>query len=292
MLKIQNKNELLPFIIDTIESAVYVVDSNFKLRGSNKWGQNLYEELEAKGYITHDINENFFSNSEEIIQIISESLKSKKGVKKKKVKISFNNESNKSMYFYLTTNIFTKDKEDYLIIIIDDITALERSREKLGELSIKDPLTSLYNRRYLFRTLKQEINRVKRFNRDFTLLMIDIDDFKRVNDNYGHIKGDEVLKEISNVLLENLRNIDVLGRYGGEEFMVILPETNLNEAYFVGERMRRAVEKTTIEDLNITVSIGIGEYINGEEYKNTIDRADKGLYEAKKTGKNKVVINS
>lgn len=291
MIESQNNNEFLSFIIDTIESAVFVVDNNFDVKKANKKGQKLYEEIEEISSIFKGDNEKKFSNFEEIISILKESFEEKKGIRRKKIKIVIDGESNKSFYFYLTTEVYTRENMDYFLIILDDITSLERSRKKLEDLSIKDSLTSLFNRRYIYRTLKQEINRVKRFNREFTILMIDIDDFKVINDTYGHIKGDEVLKEMSEILLINLRNIDVLGRYGGEEFMVILPETNSNEAYFVAERMRRAIEKTKIKELQLTISIGVAQYINGEEYKATIERADKGLYEAKRTGKNKVVIS-
>lgn len=291
MIESQNNNEFLSFIIDTIESAVFVVDNNFDVKKANKKGQKLYEEIEEISSIFKGDNEKKFSNFEEIISILKESFEEKKSIRRKKIKMIIDGESNKSFYFYLTTEVYTRENIDYFLIILDDITSLERSRKKLEDLSIKDSLTSLFNRRYIYRTLKQEINRVKRFNREFTILMIDIDDFKVINDTYGHIKGDEVLKEMSEILLINLRNIDVLGRYGGEEFMVILPETNSNEAYFVAERMRRAIEKTKIKELQLTISIGVAQYINGEEYKATIERADKGLYEAKRTGKNKVVIS-
>ncbi|MDI6703367.1 MAG: diguanylate cyclase [bacterium] len=166
---------------------------------------------------------------------------------------------------------------------------------RLERLAITDGLTNLYTHRYFRECLEKEIKRAERYNLTFSLLMIDIDDFKEVNDTYGYLMGDKVLEDVAQVIRNNsFRGIDVVARYGGEEFGVILPETNKLGAMVVGERIRKEMEGTRFQikgnSLRITVSIGISTYPeDGKSIDGLIDQSDRVLYKAKKEGKNKVI---
>ena len=164
-----------------------------------------------------------------------------------------------------------------------------------------DALTGFYNRRQLEERLKQEVSSAKRQKRNLCAIMTDIDFFKSVNDTYGHAVGDLVLKTVARVIKLQLRDYDIAGRYGGEEFVIMLPYTRLEEAKIVAERLRKAVENTQIDitkvnpdakdkKINVTISLGVYEY-HKEDYEKTLIRnADKALYIAKETGRNKVAV--
>lgn len=180
--------------------------------------------------------------------------------------------------------------------------ALERSNYyslagHLKELSITDSLTGLFNRRYFEERFFEEIHRSDRHTLSFSLAMIDIDDFKLFNDTEGHLAGDEVLKCIANISKDSLRVIDVIARFGGEEFAVIMPQTEKSEAFMVAERIRKSVKEQlpctwdAFPAKYITVSIGIATYpSDGRERKDLIRNADKALYMAKMDGKDRTVL--
>ncbi len=166
--------------------------------------------------------------------------------------------------------------------------------DKLKRLSITDGLTKLYNSRYFYNQIKAEIDRTKRYQRPLSLLLLDIDQFKEYNDNYGHLEGDKVLVRLGEVIKSCLRKMDSAYRYGGEEFTVILPETAGDEAATVAERIRAAVEMDKFyplknkEQLSTTISIGVTEFLLDEEVAIFVQRADKAMYLSKQSGRNRV----
>jgi len=165
--------------------------------------------------------------------------------------------------------------------------------ETVERLAITDSVTGLYVRRYFSERFSEELERSKRYKFTFAFLMIDIDGFKNCNDTYGHLVGDVVLRDIAHLIKENLREIDIVSRYGGEEFAVLLPETGLEGARLAAERLRKRIEDNLFiaydEKLRLTISIGMALYPkdSGEE-KTLIEKADLALYEAKGLGKNVV----
>ncbi len=164
---------------------------------------------------------------------------------------------------------------------------------RIEELVNIDSLTGVCNRRRLFEVLSYEANRYSRVQSPFSVCIMDIDYFKRVNDVHGHQAGDEILREIARNVSGNLRNIDSFGRYGGEEFLMVLPQTPLEGARIKAERVCRQVESlrypNVSEDLRVTVSIGVAQYRQQEDIDETVSRADQCLYAAKRTGRNRVV---
>lgn len=171
---------------------------------------------------------------------------------------------------------------------------LRRSNQLLLELAQTDPLTRLYNRRHLYEKLDVELNRCFRGNNPLSLIMADIDHFKRVNDTFGHQMGDEVLTKVADLLQEQLRTYDLAARYGGEEFCLVLPETDLDAASSVAERIRQQVEEMILpapmENHKLTISFGVAAYdgtIDGS-IDEIIRFADDALYEAKNSGRNRV----
>lgn len=163
---------------------------------------------------------------------------------------------------------------------------------KIAEMTSVDLLTKLYNRQYLFIKIEEEISRFKRYRTIFSLLLIDIDDFKRINDRYGHQKGDEVLVRLSNLINLSLRDLDVCARFGGEEFMVLLPHTRVHLAKEIAGRIRESIETSFSDQLKVTVSIGISTYSGTMTKTELIKNADDALYISKHEGKNRVTVFS
>lgn len=165
--------------------------------------------------------------------------------------------------------------------------------KKLEALAITDGLTGLYNLRHFYHQLKNEIERQCRYQSPLSLLILDIDHFKEFNDKWGHLEGDQVLIKLAEVINSCLRSMDSAYRYGGEEFTVILPETELKKACVVGERIRETFSRqlfNPVPDKNIfvTISIGITEYTDKDDMTSFIKRADDALFSSKKSGRNKL----
>jgi len=190
-----------------------------------------------------------------------------------------------------------EDKERFYILSQQFLLGIKRAilYEGVQALSIIDTLTNVFNRRYYLERFKEELERSLKFNYVFSCLMVDIDYFKSFNDRYGHIVGDAILRELSKTIQENIRQIDLMGRYGGEEFSIILSETDKDLAKLAAERIRRAIEEKSIkvydEELKVTVSIGVSTYPqDGKGIDRLIDKADSALYKAKQAGRNKVCL--
>ncbi len=175
------------------------------------------------------------------------------------------------------------------LAVLIDRAALKHKAGEFEQLSVTDALTGLLNRRYLEERLAEEIKRSNRHGFPMSFMMIDVDDFKSYNDNFSHPEGDKALKLVAHCLKETLRGADVAARYGGEEFSILLPQTTLDEAKTIAERVRENVEKTKFDKRRITVSIGIAScsqvICNAREI---VSAADKALYKAKELGRNNV----
>lgn len=169
---------------------------------------------------------------------------------------------------------------------------LIKTNSLLQEQSVRDSLTNLYNHRFIMELIEGEIEKAIKNKTSLCLMMLDIDYFKQVNDSYGHQIGDRVLKYVSKLIQLNMRDTDFVGRYGGEEFMILLPETKLYEAYEFAEKIRSDIQNYsfTVENLNVTISIGLAEY-HAEDRKTFVDRVDELLYQAKDKGRNRIEMS-
>ncbi|BCR03425.1 hypothetical protein DESUT3_04940 [Desulfuromonas versatilis] len=171
------------------------------------------------------------------------------------------------------------------------------ANEKLREMAFKDGLTGLFNHRYFQELMDKELSRAVRYERPFSLVLFDIDHFKKINDTYGHPRGDIVLKTMGAMIGKFMRTADIAARYGGEEFAVVLPETDIKGARVMAERLRRGIEQNEVlaegETIRVTVSIGITSFVPGMPIKGKaemIDAADRALYQSKRQGRNRVSL--
>ena len=168
-----------------------------------------------------------------------------------------------------------------------------RKLEELKNLTIRDDLTGLFNSRQFYSHISQEVDRSNRYFRPLSLILMDIDNFKLLNDTHGHLFGDKILSGMGDIIKSAIRMQDTAYRYAGDEFTIILPETELEMAIAVAERVRQAIENETkvLSDprpLKVTVSIGVVEYLTDEEIKNFVHRADSAMYASKKKGRNSI----
>ena len=166
---------------------------------------------------------------------------------------------------------------------------IEAINAELKELSIRDVLTGLFNRRKLDEVVRGIFGRAQRYKQDFSIILMDIDHFKIINDTYGHDVGDIVLKKIAGIISMNIREADTCGRWGGEEFLIICPEIDIPHAYKFTERLRKIIYTSNIlEGLKVTSSFGIASYAENEDLKSLFKSADEHLYKAKEKGRNRV----
>ena len=184
-----------------------------------------------------------------------------------------------------------EDQQIGTAALLRDITEAFELNKELKLMSTSDALTGLYNRRHLDTKLSYEVQRSVRYKSDLTILLLDVDHFKKFNDTHGHDQGDRVLQGLSNTVKNSLRAIDIACRFGGEEFLVILPETNLSGGLIIAERIRKRIETTPIDGLVVTISIGVACTLNGviSSPSELIKLSDQALYYAKDSGRNKVV---
>jgi len=167
---------------------------------------------------------------------------------------------------------------------------LQHAFDRIGELVIRDELTGAYNRRFLIETLTREQSRAERLGTSFAVCLIDVDHFKAINDGFGHAAGDDVLKEFARLVPQELRAVDVWGRFGGEEFLIVLPGTGSEGAQSCAERIRTRCEAARFPGVpRVTITVGVATYAKKEPVTALLARADKALYEGKSGGRNRVV---
>ena len=188
----------------------------------------------------------------------------------------------------------------------NEIQKLKQEIENLKRLAYKDELTGLYNRRGFSEIASRFVHELKGeredkhkrkgiFIKNFALVMFDIDNFKKFNDNYGHSAGDKVLKKVAKIIKEGIRNIDIAGRWGGEELIIGLVGANCEDAFKIADGIRETINRKELEfngeKVRVSVSGGISDFDEAQNLDNMIEKADKKLYKAKKSGKNKVILS-
>jgi len=284
---INDKKDIYLFfkkIFDNISSGIIVLDKEKNIMEYNKTAEKICDLSfdEHQGITVYDV----FKHDNEFFYFLNSDLEKLNNFELTMTDKIGNNK-------VILINASTLDEEN-VIINFRDITDIKKLQEELQfqneyleSLSMIDGLTELYNHITVLEFLSNEIEKIKRYGGILSVGMFDIDFFKKVNDNYGHKAGDKVLKETARILKDQLRSSDIIGRYGGEEFLIIFSDTNLKGAVGVSERIRMRIESEDMDGIKITISGGIAEY-NKNSAEEIVKIADENLYKAKSGGRNKI----
>lgn len=190
--------------------------------------------------------------------------------------------------FYFMRKTFNS----YIAMVQHYKNILEIKNRTLLKLAHTDHLTKISNRQSIEKTLKKELLRAERYSRPLSLVMLDVDDFKTINDTCGHSAGDKVLRQLAKIISTAVRDTDHFGRWGGEEFIIVATETGMENAVILAEKIKMLLSKAALEGQTISCSIGVAQHIQGDNYETLINHADLAMYEAKNSGKNRVVVYS
>jgi len=212
----------------------------------------------------------------------------------KRVVRIFDKNLNDFKTFYVNINILSdttnEDEEEIYLLNLTDITSMNNEKVEIQEKAFHDGLTNVYNRYRLEDIVDYELKQFKRYKKEFCFAILDIDLFKNFNDTYGHLIGDEILIAIARILKRNVRNTDVIARWGGEEFVVLLPNTRIGDAFWIVEKLRKNIEDFNHETAGgVTASIGLTTVHENDDENSLFKRADDALYEAKECGRNLVI---
>ena len=271
------------FVHDLDGNFIYVNEAAYTTRGYTK-EEMLQMRVEDLDY--HDEKSGSEIYEENMINVKAQLSKQQKAV----VEVSHKVKDGKTIPIEITCKLIQDKGKGYIISIARDISELKIMNENLQKMAITDNLTGIYNRHKFEEIIKIEMERSYRFDSPLSLIMVDIDHFKRVNDTYGHDEGDNVIKNIVDIISENIRHLDIFVRYGGEEFIVLCPQTESNGAAVLAEKLRGTVESKKIDVIgNITCSFGVTSYIKDEGKSAFIKRLDGALYRAKDEGRNRVI---
>lgn len=291
--EIKEQKDLLNIILDNVDAYIYIKDTNRNFLYVNANTAELFRKPQEEIIGCKDID----VLPKEMADIFWES---DKDVFLKNKKVSTEEtivDPNGQVKHYWSTKLpYTYNNENVLIGFSSDITEVHLLKEKLKKESITDSLTNLYNKRHFETIAESEYKRSIRRKLDMSIIIFDIDYFKKINDTYGHYIGDKILEEASKVFKSQIRKEDTLCRVGGEEFTIILPHTNTTAAVELAERIRVSIEKRIfkfdeVEDIFITLSFGVSSLtISDKKFEDILLNADKALYKAKETGRNKVVV--
>lgn len=298
-----NLNESI--IFNTIDNGVIILDKELNVRAWNNW-LKLRTGIKEEEILNKNLIEEFpyikdKKLKRKVLSVLITGNPSFYSVKPHQylINIKLNN---------ILTHIFPSMQQDVTIVPYDNEKGLVRvyiydktshceTNYKLEQLSNVDPMTGIYNRRYFKEVSKKIVSLSNRNKQELVILILDIDKFKNINDKYGHTIGDQVIIKFARLLEKNIRNSDVVSRFGGEEFVILLNNINVEKRFLVSKKIQKELSLMNIynennEIFNITTSIGISKYdfIEDKTIEDTINRTDKGLYEAKSTGRNKIII--
>lgn len=279
------KDSIRCSIYENVKECIFVLDDKYRI-----------VEFNHQAHITLD----FFENKN-IGNFIENHKVGKMIVEKSKNSDIFDLfiETEEKLYIYnfKKNPIFLKTNLVAYVYIVSDVTSLKAEITDLSYIASHDYLTGVYNRMSFTKEAQKALEKLNRYGGELSVIMLDIDFFKKINDNFGHMIGDEVLAKLAKTITVNLRSNDILGRLGGEEFCILLPETNLNNAFIISEKIRRIIELTEFYwkkgHIHITISLGISSYnnkMNRISLAELLDLADKALYLSKNTGRNRTSL--
>jgi two-component system, cell cycle response regulator len=296
------KKKLLSDICSTIvaksEDGVIVIDKNHNIILFNEGAERIfgYTQAEAVGqhlnlllperfHLQHDLMVEEFGASQKTVQQMGHRSRQIYGRRKDGAE------------FVTSTAIMKLGSagQRYYAAVVRDISENKKTEEELLRLAATDPLTGAFNRREFMALAEQESLRSHRYGRPLSIMMLDLDHFKRLNDTYGHAAGDKALQRFTTLCCNALRTVDIFGRWGGEEFVALLPETDAEGAAVIAERLRKILSQSVLvyneQKIAFTVSIGIAQYRNSEvSVEGPLGRADTAVYDAKKAGRNRISV--
>ena len=290
-------------IVDQIGNGIVLLDKDLNVFFWNRWLE-IHSSIAREEIVGKNIQEFFPQTSFDLLRRkirIALTIQSSTFIDSEidKYIIPFKlNQVTGSIYTHMRqTATISANGDGHVMVLIYDSTSIMAAKAVITEqlaqlerLATVDTLTGIYNRQKFNERYEAEFSRAKRYGCNFSLIIYDIDHFKSVNDNYGHLVGDTVLREMSANVAQQIRRSDLFARWGGEEFIILLPETNLQGAAIAAEKIRVSVEKQHFEEVGRkTCSFGVAEYLKG--CNNVISLADMALYHAKNNGRNQVVLN-
>ncbi len=305
--------ELLRYIIDRVNLGIFILDKDFKITLWNQFmeSHSTLSEAQAIGCDVFtafpDLPKRWFSKKLQSVFMLGSYAFTSWEQRPYLFKFKHNRPATgglDNMYQNVTLIPARSQNGDVeqVIVSITDATdeglnrlLLQKTMGQLEKASRTDGLTGLFNRAYWEVQLKSEFDRCKRYGNLCSLVMLDIDHFKSINDQYGHLMGDQVIRLVSEVVLDSLREVDVAGRYGGEEFGILLPETSVNDAYAVAERIRLKIAEhqfsVSEKTIAITSSFGVAEMQQDmEHYEEFLESADEALFVSKDKGRNQTTL--
>jgi len=290
------KNNLqLQSIIDAMEQII-IVKSNKDIISANKSFLELFDINSIKEFKKEYLTLNSIIDKEncfldiDFSTDIDELIKTINAQKKENRIIRIKNKNKKLYIMNIKIDKIVGDENIY-VIILTDITKLQQNTEEFMKKANIDSLTQIYSREKFNEHYEKEFSRSLRHLNPLTLLFIDIDYFKQVNDNYGHDVGDTTLYTFSQIISFNTRAFDLFARWGGEEFIIMLPQTNINDGYKLAEKIRKIISTYKFEHIeSLTCSIGVSTLQKGDLVETLLKRADNALYKAKNSGRNKTII--
>jgi diguanylate cyclase (GGDEF)-like protein/PAS domain S-box-containing protein len=290
--------EICSRIVTLAEDAVIVIDSSHLIVSFNEGAQRMfgYEEKEAVGERLDMLLPERFQMQHDVMidEFGAGNVETRPMGKRNRQIFGRRKDGNEFVASVQIMRLGDKDHR-YYAAIMRDISESKKTEEELLRLAATDPLTGALNRREFTVLAEREALRSNRYHHALSLLMFDFDHFKRLNDTYGHSAGDKVLQRFTTLCVNALRNVDIFGRWGGEEFVALLPETDIDGAAVIGERLRKLVADTVLNyhdhKINFTISVGIAQFKDGESsIDGPLNRADSAVYDAKKAGRNRISV--
>lgn len=275
-------------VIDRSHNIVFFNASATKIFGYSRneiLGHNLNTLIPERFHLQHGMHVEDFGTGQTISRHMGQRSRQTYGLRKD------------GSEFLASISIIRLDisGEKFYVAMIRDISENKKTEEELLRLASTDPLTGAFNRREFTAIAEREALRASRYHHPLSILILDLDQFKRLNDTYGHAAGDKALQRFTTLCCNTLRNVDIFGRWGGEEFVALLPETDVEGAVIIAERLRKVVGDNMLvfndQKIAFTVSIGVAQYKDGEvNIDAPLSRADQAVYDAKKAGRNRISV--
>lgn len=293
--KVEEGIKQIKLILDAQDNIVIVTDG-IKITNVNKRFLDFFQKNTLEEFLqTSQCIDAYFKKEnnffhQEMVDKEESWIESLKKLPELQRVVKLVNKEGEDRIFAVKIHEYDND-EQYYVISLTDITQIKQKSNLLEYQANHDQLTGLYNRQKFHNVFTKEIRRARRYATPLSLILFDIDNFKSINDTFGHTIGDEILKGVASFSAVNLRETDTIVRWGGEEFIALLPETSITTACDVAEKLREGIEQLEFDSIKmpITVSFGVSSLKEDDSESSFIDRADEALYNAKKNGKNRVV---